>query len=117
MQVPKPSDIAPPHAGLEPEGFWLITVGQEVGIFYHWADVAERTNFVSGNVQKRYPSFQKALEVYTVQYNEGRVRAVPTPGGPFWLPASPPSPSWSADSDDLWSQVDDLSETMTHYEL
>ncbi|KAG1894667.1 uncharacterized protein F5891DRAFT_917385, partial [Suillus fuscotomentosus] len=57
------------HAGLEPEGFWVVTVGQEVGIFYHWADVAERTNFVSGNVQKWYPSFQKALEVYMVQYN------------------------------------------------
>ncbi|KAG1859025.1 hypothetical protein DFJ58DRAFT_726482 [Suillus subalutaceus] len=104
MQVPKPSDITPPHAGLEPEGFWLITVGQEVGIFYHWADVAERTNFVSGNVQKRYPLIPEGTRV-------------PTPGGPFWLPASPPSPSWSADSDDLWSQVDDLSETMTHYEL
>ncbi|KAJ8589115.1 hypothetical protein M405DRAFT_714000, partial [Rhizopogon salebrosus TDB-379] len=60
---------------LEPEGFWVITVGQEVGIFYHWADVAERTNFISGNVQKSYPSFQKALEVYTVKYNEGRVHA------------------------------------------
>ncbi|KAG2353337.1 hypothetical protein BDR07DRAFT_1309837, partial [Suillus spraguei] len=116
-QVPKPGDIIPPHAGLEAEGFWVITVGQEVGIFYHWADVAERTHFVSGNIQKWYPSFQKALEVYTVQYNEGRVRAVPIPGGPFWPSPSPPSPSWSSDSDDLWSQVDDLSETMTHCEL
>ncbi|KAG1893160.1 uncharacterized protein F5891DRAFT_912917, partial [Suillus fuscotomentosus] len=82
--VPDPSEILPPHGGLTPEGFWVITVGQEVGIFYHWVDVAERTNFVSGNVQKRYPSFQKAHEVYTVKHNEGRVRAVPFPGGPFW---------------------------------
>ncbi|KAG2055438.1 hypothetical protein BDR06DRAFT_882466, partial [Suillus hirtellus] len=113
-QVPKPSEIAPPCAGLEPEGFYVVTVGQEVGIFYHWANVAERTHFVSGNVQKRYPSFQQALEAYTVHYNEGRVRAVPIPGGPFWPSASPPSPSWSADSDDLWLQVDDLSETISH---
>ncbi|KAG2751853.1 hypothetical protein P692DRAFT_201686979, partial [Suillus brevipes Sb2] len=82
--VPKPEEIRPPQAGLRPDGFWVITVGQEVGIFYHWADVAERTNFISGNVQKRYPSFQEALKVYTVKFNEGSIRAVPIPGGPFW---------------------------------
>ncbi|KAG2337492.1 hypothetical protein BDR05DRAFT_850673, partial [Suillus weaverae] len=62
-------------AGLTPEGFWVITVGQEVGIFYHWADVAGWTNFISGNIHKSYPSFQKAHKVYTVHYNEGRVQA------------------------------------------
>ncbi|KAG2030585.1 hypothetical protein BDR03DRAFT_844591, partial [Suillus americanus] len=84
VMIPMPSEIAPPHDGLKPEGFWVITVGQEVGIFYHWADVAERTNYVSGNVQKSYPSFQEALEVYTIKYNKGRIRAVPIPDGPFW---------------------------------
>lgn len=34
--APKPSEISAPRTGLEPEGFWVITVGQEVGIFYHW---------------------------------------------------------------------------------
>ncbi|KAG2030174.1 hypothetical protein BDR03DRAFT_847550, partial [Suillus americanus] len=65
------------QAGLKPEGFWVVTVGQEVGIFYHWsvADVTERTNFISSNVQKRYPSFQEALEVYTFKFNKGRVHA------------------------------------------
>ncbi|KAG2335987.1 hypothetical protein BDR05DRAFT_857960, partial [Suillus weaverae] len=84
--VPNPEEIHPPRAGLKAEGFWVITVGQEVGIFYHWsvADVAERTNFISGNIQKRYPSFQEALKVYTARFNEGGVRAVPIPGGPFW---------------------------------
>ncbi|KAG1760783.1 hypothetical protein EDD22DRAFT_954690 [Suillus occidentalis] len=87
----------------------------EVGVFFHWADVAERTNYVSGNVQKSYSSFQDALDVYTVKYNEGRVRAVPIPGGPFW--PSPASPSSSSNSDELWSQVDDVSETMTHCDI
>ncbi|KAG2342392.1 hypothetical protein BDR05DRAFT_867882, partial [Suillus weaverae] len=63
------------HAGLTPEGFWVSTVRQEVGIFYHCADVARRTNFISGNIKKSYPSFQKAHEVYTVHYDEGRVQA------------------------------------------
>jgi hypothetical protein len=131
---PKPSEIQPPRAGLEPEGFWVITVGQEVGIFYHWykawvrswafvsnnvdndfrADVAEQTNFISGNIQKSYPSFQKALEAYTIKYSEGRVRAVPTPGGPFWPSLSPPSPS---SSDELWAQVEDLSGSIAHCQL
>ncbi|KAG1892503.1 hypothetical protein F4604DRAFT_1913225 [Suillus subluteus] len=55
--VPAPNNIQVPHANLKPEGFWVITIGQEVGIFYHWADVAEQVNFISGNVQKSYPSF------------------------------------------------------------
>ncbi|KAG1831133.1 hypothetical protein EV424DRAFT_1374000 [Suillus variegatus] len=100
---------------MDPEGFWVVTVGQEVGIFYVWADVTVRTNYISGNIQKSYPSFQKALEAYTTMYNEGRVRAVPIPGGPFW--PSLPSPTSSSTSDDLWSQVEDLSDTMSHCEL
>ncbi|KAG1843319.1 hypothetical protein F4604DRAFT_1689562 [Suillus subluteus] len=117
--VPKPSEIYPPRAGETPEGFWAITVGQEVGVFYHWANVAERTNFISGNVQKCYPSFQQALTAYTVKYNEGRVRAVPLPGDPFWPSSNPPSPTSSvgsfasSDSYDLWLQVEDLTETMS----
>ncbi|KAG1752814.1 hypothetical protein EDB19DRAFT_1627488 [Suillus lakei] len=113
--VPAPIEIQAPCAGIDPEGFWVITVGQEVGIFYVWADVAVRTNYISTNIQKSYPSFQKALEAYTTMYNEGRVRAVPIPGGPFW--PSPPSPTSSSTSDDLWSQVEDLSDTMSNCEL
>ncbi|KAG1789325.1 hypothetical protein EV424DRAFT_1355794 [Suillus variegatus] len=124
--APTPDEIRPPQAGLKPEGFWVIIVGQEVGVFYCWADVAERTNFVSGSIQKRYPSFQQALHAYTVKYNERSVHAVPIPGGPFWpmnspvSPASPPppaSPTLSIDSDDLWSQVEDLSDTMSQYKF
>ncbi|KAG1786354.1 uncharacterized protein HD556DRAFT_1313501 [Suillus plorans] len=108
--VLKPSDIRPPRADEVPEGFWAITVGQEVGVFYR-----------CGNVQKGYPSFQQALTAYAVKYDEGRVRAVPLPGGPFW-PSPPesspniPSPvdsSASSDSHDLWSQLEDLTETMS----
>lgn len=35
--VPKPEEISTPQAGLKPEGFWVIFVGQEVGIFYRWS--------------------------------------------------------------------------------
>ncbi|KAG2045648.1 hypothetical protein BDR06DRAFT_1015439 [Suillus hirtellus] len=113
LLVPKPEEICPPQAGLKPDGFWVITVRQEVGIFYHWADVAECTNLISRSAQKCYLSFQEALKVYTVKFNEGSVHAVPIPGDPFW--PSSPSPSLSVESDEMWSQVDDLSETMSQF--
>ncbi|KAG1837201.1 hypothetical protein C8R48DRAFT_680364 [Suillus tomentosus] len=111
--APTPDEIHPPQAGLKPEGFWVIIIGKEVGVFYCWADVAEQTNF-------------QALHAYTVKYNERSIHAVPIPGGPFWpmnspvSPASPPpptSPTLSIDSDDLWSQVEDLSDTMSQYKF
>ena len=34
--VPPPHKIKLPSPGDHPEGFWVITVGQEVGIFFHW---------------------------------------------------------------------------------
>ena len=73
-------------------------------------DVALRTNYVSGSVQKRYPSFAKALQVYTEKYQEGTLRTAPLPGGPFchWSArartASPPSPTTS--EDEMWEQLD-----------
>ncbi|KAF9232689.1 hypothetical protein BU15DRAFT_80958 [Melanogaster broomeanus] len=116
--VPHPSVILPPSRHTAVQGYWVVTVGQEVGIFYSWSDVAERTDFISGNRQHKVSSSEDALAVYTRKYNEGSVRAVPTPGGPFWPPfmhrlrATPPthsSPSPSgSDSDELWSQVDEL---------
>ncbi|KAG1743565.1 uncharacterized protein EDB91DRAFT_1247063 [Suillus paluster] len=111
--VPMPSDIHPPQADQTPEGFWVITVGQEVGVFYR-----------CGNVQKHYVSFQQVLAAYTAGCDEDRVQAVPLAGGPFWPSTSeslpnPPSPtlsvgsSVSSDSYDLWLQVEDLTETMS----
>jgi hypothetical protein len=88
------------------------------------ANIAEQTNFISGNVQKGYPSFQQALAAYMVKFDKGRVQAVPLPGGPFWpsppesLP-NPPSLTLSVDSSvsldlyALWSQVEDLTEAMS----
>ncbi|KAH7923678.1 hypothetical protein BV22DRAFT_1130496 [Leucogyrophana mollusca] len=133
---PHPDTIELPADGVRPTGFWVITVGQEVGIFYHWDDVAKRTNYISGAIQKKYPSFQEALQHYRTSYDLQLLSAVPVPNGPFSRrnrksspvrslpfsslssparsPASVASPepnrsSSSTDSDELWSQLDDLS--------
>jgi len=34
--IPHPDEIQAPEAGFIAEGFYVISVGQEVGIFYHW---------------------------------------------------------------------------------
>ncbi|KAG2109132.1 hypothetical protein DEU56DRAFT_762485 [Suillus clintonianus] len=98
--IPIPSAIRPPRADQTPEGFWVITVGQEVGCVLPL----------------------RALAAYTARYDEGRVRAVPLAGGPFWpsppeSSPNPPSPTLSmgssASEDSLWLQVEDLTETMS----
>ncbi|KAG1842320.1 hypothetical protein C8R48DRAFT_552315, partial [Suillus tomentosus] len=66
----------PPQAGLKPEGFWVIIIGQEVGVFYCWSVLhALFYLYLTYNHNKRYPSFQQALHAYTVKYNERSVHA------------------------------------------
>ncbi|KAI6016133.1 hypothetical protein BKA83DRAFT_69319, partial [Pisolithus microcarpus] len=82
--IPLPSCILLPKSDISVQGYYVITVGQEVGIFYTWPDVAACTNGISGNVHKQCKTFSEALKVYTRMYNKGCVRAIPVPGGPFW---------------------------------
>jgi hypothetical protein len=35
-QIPHPDEIQAPEPGFSPEGFYVVSVGQAVGIFYHW---------------------------------------------------------------------------------
>ncbi|KAI6008417.1 hypothetical protein BKA83DRAFT_4506112 [Pisolithus microcarpus] len=111
--IPHPSRILPPTSNTSVQGYYVITVGQEVGIFYNWPDVAARTNNISGNTHKQCKSFSKALKVYTRMYHKGCVRAVPVPGGPFWPEAEQSDSSTSRSSSptsstELWSQLGEL---------
>ena len=73
-----------------------------------------RVNGVSGAIHKGYNTFQEAIKIYTRNYNRGIIRAVPVPGGPFWhanpVNPSPSASSTSSNSDDLWGELEDLSE-------
>ena len=128
--IPHPSCILPPKRGTTVQDYYVITVGQEVGIFYTWyvsltvrcyfiyslyrPEVAARTNNISGNAHKRYSSFPQALNAYEKMYNKGCVRAVPVPGGPFW-PFDEQSDGDSSRSSsptssvEFWSKVGDIS--------
>jgi hypothetical protein len=52
--------------------------------------------------------------IYTRNYNRGIIRAVPVPGSRFWrvnpVNPSPSTSSTSSNSDDLWGELEDLSE-------
>ncbi|KAI6101295.1 hypothetical protein F5141DRAFT_1066036 [Pisolithus sp. B1] len=109
--IPHPSRILPPMSNTSVQGYYVITVGQEVGIFYNWLDVAAWTNNISRNTHKQCRSFFKALKVYTWMYNKGCVQAVPVPGGPFWPEAKQSDSSTShssspTSSTKLWSQLE-----------
>ncbi|KAI6027835.1 hypothetical protein BKA83DRAFT_4123722 [Pisolithus microcarpus] len=111
--IPHPSRISLPKSNTAVQGYYVITVGQEVGIFYNWADVTACMNNISGNTHKQCKSFSEALKVYTRMYNKGCVRAVPIPGGPFWPEAehsdsSTSCPSSSTSSTEMWSQLGEL---------
>lgn len=54
--IPHPSDVPQPTS--PPEGFYLIIVGQEVGIFYTWKDAALRVLDISGAVHYKCKTFQ-----------------------------------------------------------
>ncbi|KAI5999605.1 hypothetical protein EDD15DRAFT_2124058, partial [Pisolithus albus] len=110
--IPDPSDLAEPTS--KPEGFYLVIVGQEVGIFYSWKDTALRVLGISGAIYYKCKTFQQALADYTAAYDKGELRAIPSPGGPFW-PAvlRTPSPALTEGEQSYWAEVDDLTDVLS----
>ncbi|KAI5994200.1 hypothetical protein EDD15DRAFT_2366870 [Pisolithus albus] len=114
--IPHPSDVRGPTS--TPEGYYLVIVGQEVGIFYTWKDTALRVLEISGAIYYKCRTFQQALADYTAAYNKGELRAIPNPGGPFWPTAlRTPSPVLSEDEQSYWAEVDDLTDVLSQVQL
>ncbi|KAF8222050.1 hypothetical protein L208DRAFT_1382030 [Tricholoma matsutake] len=63
--------------------YYVITVGQEVGIFFDWHNVKARIEHVSSACQSKHPTWQAALLKYTQNFNNGTIEARPFPGGLF----------------------------------
>ena len=90
-----------PREGQHIQGFYLVTVGRECGIFFSWwvsslvtlifyllswdrDDSHDRTNKVSGACHKRCGTWQEAIQRYRDAYNRGRVKALPEPNSQYW---------------------------------
>ncbi|RDB28245.1 hypothetical protein Hypma_001553 [Hypsizygus marmoreus] len=83
IEPPHPDELLPPGSDTVVQGYYAITVGQEVGVFYTWPEVQARTTGVSSNTQARYDSFDEALQVYSDAYEQGNVLVRHLPNGPF----------------------------------
>ncbi|KAI6104652.1 hypothetical protein EDD16DRAFT_1462819, partial [Pisolithus croceorrhizus] len=97
-----------------PEGYYLVIVGQEVGIFYTWKDAALHILKISSAVYYKCRTFQQALADYMAAYNKGELHAIPTPSGPFWPTAlHTPLPVLSKGEQSYWAEVDDLMDVLS----
>ncbi|KIJ58806.1 hypothetical protein HYDPIDRAFT_33819 [Hydnomerulius pinastri MD-312] len=89
--------------------FYVITVGQEVGIFFNWNDVGQRVNYISGALHQSYNTFQEALDHYTDAYERGELRIKVLPNSRFGAGhAAATSQVDNFEDVEYWQEVDDL---------
>lgn len=85
----KPEDLVVPQLGTTILGYYVVTIGEQTGIFYRWYvfislpcdivlffvrnTVKSLTSGVPGNAQQRYDSWEEAIAAYTDDYNNGHV--------------------------------------------
>ncbi|KAG6913130.1 hypothetical protein DXG01_009442 [Tephrocybe rancida] len=97
--IPPPDTLAEPDSCIGVRGYYLVSVGQKVGIFFNWyvtlpsAPIRLLNNArntanslvvgVYGGAQQEYPSWVKALEAYRHLYRTGLLRALIIVDGPF----------------------------------
>ncbi|PBK62687.1 hypothetical protein ARMSODRAFT_1024668 [Armillaria solidipes] len=63
--------------------YYIVFIGQEVGVFDDSDNVAERCNHVSGARHKSYPTFDMALAKYTYKYHKNALKVCPLAGSRF----------------------------------
>ncbi|KAG1836693.1 hypothetical protein DFJ58DRAFT_846842 [Suillus subalutaceus] len=90
----------------------LASLGQEVGIFFHWLDVGERTLGISGAIQVKQETWADALHLYMREYEEGAVVVLATPF-PHTIISALPALSATSSEDSIWTHIEDLLEQMS----
>ncbi|PBK63578.1 hypothetical protein ARMSODRAFT_1023780 [Armillaria solidipes] len=80
-RIPHPDRLAsPPDVYPPPKSWYVVTVGQEVGIFHSWLDVATRIRGVPGPVHKACRMYSEALAEYHHQFEDTTIQIVLVPG-------------------------------------
>ncbi|KAJ6616270.1 hypothetical protein B0H10DRAFT_1949297 [Mycena sp. CBHHK59/15] len=81
LRILHPSELQRPTPGQHVQGFYTVTAGHLVGIFFTWAIVQGLISGIPSNRQSRFPSFDAALQAYTEAYNNCGLKIIT--GGQF----------------------------------
>jgi hypothetical protein len=95
--------------------FYVVTVGQDVGIFATWYanpfsfgitancsrdEANSRITGVTGSSHSKCKNWQDAFQIYSKAYTEGRIRRIPVAGGVFDNPIILDSPNSNGEWND-----------------
>ncbi|KAG1885330.1 uncharacterized protein F5891DRAFT_1201894 [Suillus fuscotomentosus] len=62
--IPHPDELHPP-SGVKIHGYYVVTIGQEVGIFFNWLDAKARVDGIKGAAHMHCEHWPDALALYT----------------------------------------------------
>lgn len=101
--VPKPEDLRRPADGETVDGYYVITLGRECGIFFEWhvytflgspkivlmecrrSQAHARVRGLKESCYKSHPSWDIAYARYCSAWESGIVQATPERGSQFWM--------------------------------
>ncbi|EIW82714.1 hypothetical protein CONPUDRAFT_151771 [Coniophora puteana RWD-64-598 SS2] len=106
-RIPHPNDLKPPPPGHPVKKYYIVFSGQEVGLFYTWADAKARLKNVKDPSCESYKTFAEAVFQYRTHWEDGLLEACPQPGGPFW-PRSPSPVASVSSADPYWLGTNDI---------
>ncbi|KAG6824970.1 hypothetical protein H0H92_005270 [Tricholoma furcatifolium] len=71
--APQPEHLCPPGPNDNVTAFYVVTIGQEVGVFWSWSTVKSVTNRVPGNAHCRVTSWDEGVRKYMDAYQRNEV--------------------------------------------
>ncbi|KAG6905793.1 hypothetical protein DXG01_000683 [Tephrocybe rancida] len=80
---PPPGTLEPPGPRTIIQGFYVVSVGQKVGIVFNWNIANSLITGIRGSSAVSYPTWKEALNVYTTLYDQHLLQAHILIGGPF----------------------------------
>ncbi|KAK0467698.1 uncharacterized protein EV420DRAFT_1634954 [Desarmillaria tabescens] len=79
-RIPRPEDLPRPRNVWPPQNnFYVITSGQEVGLFFTWNETAEQVIGIPGNKYEWRANYYDAVDIYRKAYDDDEVHVTPSP--------------------------------------
>ncbi|KAK0435335.1 uncharacterized protein EV420DRAFT_1653281 [Desarmillaria tabescens] len=102
-RIPRPEDLPRPRNVWPPQNnFYVITSGQEVGLFFTWNEMAERVIGVPGNKYEWRANYYDTVDIYRKAYDDDEVHVTPLAGSRFDVSIEDEwgTLDWSSDDED-----------------